>query len=389
MPRYRTTDGRSWEAQDAEGLATQLRAAAFDDNDVFASAATNEEFRRQSSHRAIGRSGRHVRRDPAPEWLSDLITVGVIAPEPPPIAQSIRNFILGSQNPPDFERSVSVVLAIFAVFTGFTINGYLQDSIADIGNLNDWHWWGFFALVALLLRYIFGSAVHLNGTYVGKSILRNGNLERGAPKSRSVFLLFKDLMFLVLFGMIAIYIKQAAGSVKGFDVGSFDDFMKRSMWFVSAGFLWSVSDFLIRRFWARAVNRTLGPRQMFVHDLFVLSAWVLLGVFLAMKLLSGEGDVQSFLFDSGYAYWIILAGVFMAASDWLVGKLYHFDLPEAPPLFWRIWVSVDAVQLLSTLAILTAPWPELARAEAMAALYTGFLFLDFLFLIRAVQLNVK
>ena len=65
-------------------------------------------------------------------------------------------------------------------------------------------------------RYIIGSAIHLNYVYGGD-----------APRSNSVLMLFKDLMFLVLFGMVAFYIIDAQ------DVAHF---VRRAMLFVLAGF---------------------------------------------------------------------------------------------------------------------------------------------------------
>jgi hypothetical protein len=142
-------------------------------------------------------------------------------------------FFRGSDDrAPDFENVVKVVISTFAVFVGFTITEYLKK--ISFGNFEDWVFWAFIALAALLLRYIIGSSVHLNYVYVQK-------LEPGRPqersRSRSVLLLFKDLCFLVVFGMIAVYITKAS---------NLDDFVLRTLWFVGAGFVWSVTDALIR-----------------------------------------------------------------------------------------------------------------------------------------------
>jgi len=66
--------------------------------------------------------------------------------------------------------------------------------------------WGLIALLSLLLRYIIGSAIHLNHVYV-KRIDRPDD-----PVSQSFFLLFKDLMFLVAFGIIVLSITNAMGT---------------------------------------------------------------------------------------------------------------------------------------------------------------------------------
>ena len=106
--------------------------------------------------------------------------------------------------------------------------------------------------MALLLRYIIGSAIHLNHTYGGKP-----------PRSLSVFLLFKDLMFLVLFGMLALYIMEAV---------TLEDFIRRVMLFVGAGFAWSIIDYFFRRFWSFDKRLAQGDTRMSqIIDLVVVS----------------------------------------------------------------------------------------------------------------------
>jgi hypothetical protein len=144
---------------------------------------------------------------------------------------TFKQFFCGrADTAPDFENVVKVVLSTFAVFVGFTITEYLRKiSIVDFGH---WPFWAFIALAALLLRYIIGSAVHLNYVYVQKV-----GVPPQRPRSQSVLLLFKDLCFLVIFGMIAVYITKAQ---------NLNDFVVRTLWFVGAGFVWSMIDAAVR-----------------------------------------------------------------------------------------------------------------------------------------------
>lgn len=144
--------------------------------------------------------------------------------------ERVGEFFHGMDDPaPDFENVVKVVLSTFAVFVGFTINEYLRK--ITIGDFAHWQFWSFIALAALLLRYIIGSSVHLNYVYVQK-------IPAVVPprsRSRSVFMLFKDLCFLVIFGMIAVNITKA---------NTLDDFVDRTLLFVLAGLAWSLLDLI-------------------------------------------------------------------------------------------------------------------------------------------------
>lgn len=162
----------------------------------------------------------------------------------------IKLFLFGSGEPPDFEQAVKVIIATFAVFTGFTITGYLKDYVFSPFNVErypdwhgwvgDWHIWAFVALVALLLRYVIGSAVHLHHTYVTKVPVTINNVMWTRSRSISVGLLFMDLCFLVLFGVLAVFVTKAP---------DIETFMWRAIWFVAAGFAWSLTD-LLRSAWS-------------------------------------------------------------------------------------------------------------------------------------------
>ena len=82
-------------------------------------------------------------------------------------------------------------------------------------------------------------------------------------RSRSVLLLFKDVCFLVIFGMIAVHTSKA---------NTLNDFVNGTLTFVSAGFGWSVLDALVRGIWSRAdIHEEPGH---------FVSNWILLDVLL-------------------------------------------------------------------------------------------------------------
>lgn len=150
---------------------------------------------------------------------------------------------------PDFEQIVKAVLATFAVFTGFVLSSYIKDTLTLseftgwfgwTAWFRDWRVWAFFALMALMLRYIIGSAIHLTFMYVPVEKSKQS-------RSKSVIFLFKDLIFLVMFGLIAMSVSAAAHKTGD----HIDLFMERAMLFVGAGFLWSILDAALRGLWGR------------------------------------------------------------------------------------------------------------------------------------------
>ena len=148
---------------------------------------------------------------------------------------------------PDFKQIVDKALALFAVYTGATLSFFVKDFLFSDANLKAFHdlgdwlqYWGLYAavaVVALLLRYIIGSAVHLNFTYVPRTTQRvpNDGGDIVATKtygSTSVCQIFVDLLFLILFGILAVFITRRADNIHVL--------MWDSVYFVSAGFLWSL-----------------------------------------------------------------------------------------------------------------------------------------------------
>lgn len=147
---------------------------------------------------------------------------------------------------PDFKQIVEKTLAVFAVFTGATFSFYVNDFLLARKALPP----GFAnftlvdrifvlaAVMALLLRYIAGSAVHLNAAYVPKATptlqRTNGGFtikEIAAPHDRSIGLLFLDIVLLVGFGILAVFITLAS---------TMRELLVSSLAFVLGGFVWSL-----------------------------------------------------------------------------------------------------------------------------------------------------
>jgi hypothetical protein len=184
---------------------------------------------------------------------------------------------------PDFEKTVGVVLATFTVFTGFTI-GKAVDAVAEhlrlpaelpssslldaLGHFGGalWHFfgsawstvefWGLIALLSLLLRYVIGSAIHLNDTYVKRIGAPNPAPPVLPPRfqpSRSTLVLLKDLAFLVIFGIVILAIARTVNPpmLPGMVIRpefDFAGFTFGSEIFLLCGFAWALVDIPCR--WA-------------------------------------------------------------------------------------------------------------------------------------------
>jgi hypothetical protein len=142
---------------------------------------------------------------------------------------------------PDFKQIVEKSLALFGVFTGVTLSFYIKDFLFGDNILAGFR--GFSKLdrtlisasvISLLLRYIVGSAVHLNATYVAKvttRIVNNVLVEEKQPKLENLRWLFFDLLILVIFGLLAVYIIYSP---------DLEEFLWRSAIFILVGLLWSL-----------------------------------------------------------------------------------------------------------------------------------------------------
>jgi hypothetical protein len=92
-----------------------------------------------------------------------------------------------------------------------------------------WGLWATLAVIALLLRYVVGSATHLSYTYVTKIAVKEGG---HAPESNNLCLLFVDILFLIAAGILAVLITRATDNLAVV--------MRHSIYFIAAGFIWSL-----------------------------------------------------------------------------------------------------------------------------------------------------
>jgi hypothetical protein len=147
---------------------------------------------------------------------------------------------------PDFDASLNALIATFAVLVGVSITDFFDRTKAPI----DGKLFGplFVMFIALLLRYIVGSAIHLKYTY-GNPEQADGT--HGPPRSRSVPLFFKDAAFLVLFGALAVTMthsweRRVIDPNVAFGIVPF---LQHCEWFLWAGLVWSLTDPILRWFY--------------------------------------------------------------------------------------------------------------------------------------------
>lgn len=183
-----------------------------------------------------------------------------------------------------FEDSVRTILTTFGVFTGFAIKSAI-DGIqfptspswsAFLDVLDDSHLFVCIATVALLLRFILGSAVHLNLCYVVE------------PRSVKPVMLFKDLAFLIVFGLLAVFMIKAGDDLSAF--------AKRASGFILVGLAWSAVDALAR------IGQTGGEKSLFSGK------WIVIDVVQLALIWLVRYAVQN---DWWQAFW--LAAVFAIA----------------------------------------------------------------------------
>jgi len=350
MPSYTVkNDWRIWQADTPNELAEKLR-------DAHSPHVAIDNFIRAWPIRTALPPGQTVRPaataaihgDDTQNWFADLSKIGWI------------------KKPPNFDDVVKVILATFTVFTGLTLTRFLtaNPTMVDLGDLGNWHWWGFFALVALLLRYIIGSAIHLNRTYVGDP-----------PRSTHVALLFKDLMFLVFFGMLALYIMEATQP---------GDFARRAMLFVLAGFTWSILDYLIRRFVCYVFgNDEVDNATLRIVDLIFVFVFVVLAILMVSR--PAWAGIDDFL---AWSAAIVAVGVVFTIVNGIYTS-HKTPKGEWPLPFWRVWAYLDAAQFaLTGILILCVPsdWHNgLALIVPLAILYIGFLLADMIAMTRTLR----
>jgi drug/metabolite transporter superfamily protein YnfA len=168
-----------------------------------------------------------------------------------------------------FEDSVKAILTTFGVFTGFVIKSAIDgikfpptsswwaslDALLDL--MRDPQVYICLATVALLLRFIIGSAVHLNLCYVVE------------PRSKMPVMLFKDLAFLIVFGLLAVFMVKANDDVEAFAA--------RAGVFLLISVIWSWVDWVVRD-----DERGVGEQSLFSSQWVWIDAFQLAVILLAL-----------------------------------------------------------------------------------------------------------
>jgi len=133
----------------------------------------------------------------------------------------------------DFSKSVDVILVTFGALVAISLTDFFDEK-KNKAFTDDVRFWAILALLALLLRFIVGSAVHLNRTYN-----RTPQNPADYANSPSILLFLKDIGFLIAFGIVAILITHSA---------TFLHFLQKSATFVALSLAWSLLDAVIHWF---------------------------------------------------------------------------------------------------------------------------------------------
>jgi hypothetical protein len=222
------------------------------------------------------------------------------------IVAGIREWFYNPDAEPDFKQIVDKSLVLFGVFTGATLSFYVKDFLLadkDLAGFNGFSVWTraclVAAVIALLLRYIVGSASHLNATYVpkvtpsykaiiaedadGNQIAELVSSESRELASSSLGWLFIDIAFLVLFGIVAVFIIQAS---------NLEQFMYRASIFVAVGFVWGAVAFVCQplRFHRSPRDVKFAKRWMAI-DIGQVAITVALIYFLRWRVFGDYGDI--------------------------------------------------------------------------------------------------
>jgi hypothetical protein len=163
--------------------------------------------------------------------------------------------------------------------------------------------WLIFALSALLLRYMLGSAVHLHRTYVPPT-----PEQPILPDWWTIIFFFKDLFFLILFGLLAIKITQSA------DV---PEFINRSAIFILWGLIWGLIDFGVR-----FIQAAVTARPMNLANYWLEINWILMDVaqyILALLILqTGNYKLLTLVFLLFlFLDVVVLMGHSLIPADWM------------------------------------------------------------------------
>jgi hypothetical protein len=182
---------------------------------------------------------------------------------------------------PDFKQIVEKSLALFGVFTGVSLSFYVKSFLFETtpSGFEKFPFWSrvliAVAAISLLLRYIVGSAVHLNVTYVAKVTTRIERKddeddkwifveEKKDPKSNSLGWLFFDTVMLVSFGLFAVMITYSL---------DFEQFLHSAVYFILVGLFWSVVAYIWRSEDRAIAERWLaiGLVQLFITVVLIVT----------------------------------------------------------------------------------------------------------------------
>jgi hypothetical protein len=144
---------------------------------------------------------------------------------------------------PDFKQIVEKSLGLFAILTGVDFSYFVGDYLfgAKTQTFGNFPLWGrglvAAIVISLLLRYIVGSAVHLNARYVRKEPAPGAAAVPDPNLSTSLSWLCFDIAMLVFFGALAINLTYAP---------DLETLIWRCFYFVAAGFAWAVVAWVCR-----------------------------------------------------------------------------------------------------------------------------------------------
>ena len=208
------------------------------------------------------------------------------------------------------ERCIEVVLATFGALAGFALVRFITTAPPNVPNAlqsqPDQLNWLMFALAALLLRYMLGSAVHLYRTYVP---LRDATPTTPVlPDWWTIIFFFKDLFFLVLFGLLAIKITQSV------DV---TEFINRSAIFILWGLIWGLIDFGVR-----FIQAAITARPMNLANYWLEINWIVMDAaqyILALLILqTGNYKLLTLVFLLFLFFdVVVLMGHSLIPADWM------------------------------------------------------------------------
>jgi hypothetical protein len=164
---------------------------------------------------------------------------------------------------------IPIILEVFAVLIAVGLHEFLTHSKMDEASEGAAHqqlffWTTFIVLLSLVIRYFFGTHIHLHGSYSAQQ----------GMKSQLLFL--KDLLFTIFLAVLLVQIAESP---------SFVYFLRRTLLFVSVGALWCFTEVLYRH----SPQRAEGTRTPILQWLILnLSEAGVTGVLLCCSAQSSE-----------------------------------------------------------------------------------------------------